>query len=308
MTPPPIRPTVAEIDPRSEPSAAIPCRVGADGLPIGLPIAGPSGTDRHRREASRSAGLEQPMTVTETDRPQRPRRLEPDPSATDRVAETLRREIVSNRLRPGLPLVESQLVERLGVSRTPIREALKLLAAEGLVDLRRNRAAIVSPLDPVGLAHLFEVEEALESFAAGLAAVRISPLDVERLDRLQIQMETAEAAGDRDRYIRLNHRIHLLIIAASGNPSLAKTHERVLGGLQRARNVALATEGRVEESILEHREILEALRRGDRDAACRTMARHIARTGAIVAEVCRPDRPSPREPASPRGVIRRRRP
>lgn len=247
------------------------------------------------------------MTAVDTDTPSRPRRPEPDPSATDRVADTLRREIVGNRLRSGLPLVESQLVERLGVSRTPIREALKLLAAEGLVDLRRNRAAIVAPLDPVELAHLFEVEEALESFAAGLAAERISPLDIERLERLQVRMEAAEAAGDRDRYIRFNQRIHLVIIAASGNPSLAKTHERVLGGLQRARNVALATEGRVEESIREHREILEALRRGDRDAACRAMARHIARTGAIVAQVCRRDLLATRDTASERPHARRRR-
>ena len=247
------------------------------------------------------------MTVADTDHPLRRRRPEPDPSATDRVAEELRREILSNRLRSGLPLVESQLVERLGVSRTPIREALKLLAAEGLVDLRRNRAAIVAPLDPVELGHLFEVEEALESFAAGLAADRISPLDIDRLERLQIQMEAAEAAGDRDRYIRLNQRIHLIIIAASGNPSLAKTHERVLGGLQRARNVALATEGRVEESIREHREILEALRCGDRDVARTAMARHIARTGAIVAEVCRHDLLGSREPPGGRGIARRRR-
>lgn len=247
------------------------------------------------------------MTVADTERPPRHRRPEPDPSATDRVAEELRREIVSNRLRSGLPLVESQLVERLGVSRTPIREALKLLAAEGLVDLRRNRAAIVAPLDPVGLAELFEVEEALESFAAGLAAERITALDIERLDRLQVQMETAEAGGDRDRYIRINQRIHLVIIAASGNPSLAKTHERVLWGLQRARNVALATEGRVEESIREHREILEALRRRDRDAARIAMARHIARTGAIVAEVCRRDLGSARDSANERAATRRRR-
>lgn len=247
------------------------------------------------------------MTLADIDRPPRRRRPEPDPSATDRVAEALRRDIVSNRLPSGLPLVESHLVERLGVSRTPIREALKLLAAEGLVDLRRNRAAIVAPLDPVDLAHLFEVEEAIESFAAGLAAERISPLDIARLERLQVRMEAAEAAGDRDGYIRLNQRIHLVIIAASGNPSLVKTHERVLGGLHRARNVALATEGRVEESIREHREILEALRGGDRDTAYRAMARHVARTGAIVAEVCRRDIAAARRAPNGRNVAGGRR-
>ncbi len=223
----------------------------------------------------------------ETETPVRIRRAKSDPSLTDRAAEALRLEIVSNRLPPGATLVESQLVERLGVSRTPVREALKLLAAEGLVDLRRNRAAIVAPLDPVGLAHLFEVEEALESFAAGLAAVRISAADLDRLERLHILMESAEDAGDRDRYVKLNQQIHILIMVASGNPALVKTHERVLGGLQRARNLALATEGRVEESISEHSEILEALRCGDRERAQRSMARHVARTGSIVAEICR---------------------
>lgn len=225
------------------------------------------------------------MTTIETRAPAR--RATREPSFTDRTADALRAEIISNRLPPGTPLIESQLVERLGVSRTPVREALKLLAAEDLVSLRRNRAAMVAPLDPVGLAHLFEVEEALESFAAGLAAERISKADLDRLEKLQDQMEAAETVGDRDRYIRLNQQIHFTIIAASDNPALARTHERVLGSLQRARNLALATQGRVEESIGEHRAVLEALRRHDREDAARQMARHVARTGAIVAEICR---------------------
>jgi DNA-binding GntR family transcriptional regulator len=216
------------------------------------------------------------------------------PSLADQAVERLRRLIVSAAIPPGAPLVESGLVDRLGVSRTPVREALKLLAVEGLVTLRRNRAAIVAPLRGDELAHLFEVERALESFAAGLAASRMSEAELKRLARLQGQMEALEARGDRDGYVRLNRKIHFGIVAGSRNPALAEAHERLIGRLQRARNIALASRGRAEESIREHRDILAALQDRDAEAAARLMDRHVGRTGDIVAAICRgsiPQRP-----------------
>lgn len=216
----------------------------------------------------------------------RVRRPAAEASLTHQAVLELRRLIVGNVLAPGSILNETQLVERLGASRTPVREALKLLASEGLVVLRRNRAAMVAPLDGDALRHLFEVESAIEAFAAGLAAERRSGAAVQRLERLQARMEAAEAAGDRDGYITLNQQIHAAIVAASGNPALAETHGRLIGRLQRARNLALAQQGRVEESILEHRDILKALRASDARAARELMGRHVARTGDIVAIIC----------------------
>jgi DNA-binding GntR family transcriptional regulator len=220
-------------------------------------------------------------------------------SLADLAVTRLRRMIVLNMLKPGERLFEPQLGEMLGVSRTPVREALKLLAAEGLIALRRNRSAIVALLDPDELRSLFEVESGIESLAAGLAAARMSAADLRKLRALQERMERCWAEGRREDYIRINIQIHRLIVAGAMNPILAQTHSWLLGRLQRARNVALGTEGRMEESIREHRDILAALEARDAETAARLLARHVNRTGDIVAAWCaRGDLTSPIPPAA----------
>ncbi|MEJ1160161.1 GntR family transcriptional regulator [Prosthecomicrobium sp. N25] len=224
--------------------------------------------------------------MSHTAAPDRPRRSRPAPSLADQAVARLRDMIVYLELAPGAVLSEPWLVETLGASRTPVREALKLLAADGLVLLRRNRAAVVAPLDGEQLAHLFEVEAALESFAAGLAASRMSDAEIARLARLQSDMEARHARGDRVGYIRLNQKIHALIVAGAANPALAETHARLISRLQRARNVALTSVGRVEESIEEHRRILLALQARDAELARRLFAAHVGRTGDLLAAHC----------------------
>ncbi|RVU14729.1 GntR family transcriptional regulator [Methylobacterium oryzihabitans] len=216
------------------------------------------------------------MDATET--VERPARAAP--SLTDRAAASLRRMILLNQLRPGEALNEAELVARLGVSRTPIREALKLLAGEGLVMLRRHRSALVTRLDRDGLVPLFELEVALESHAAGLAAARMEPAEILRLERLQAAMEAAR--DDRDRYTRLNRQAHQLIVAGARSPAIAEAHGRLFGRLERARNVALDAGGRLDESLAEHSRILDALRAGAAEAARAEMARHVARTQTLV--------------------------
>lgn len=223
--------------------------------------------------------------------PRRRARRAAPPSLADQVVVRLREMIVFLELAPGAVLSEPWLVERLGASRTPVREALKLLASEGLVLLRRNRAAIVSPLDGAALVHLFEVEAELEGFAAGLAAVRMTGAEIERLAKLQAEMEERHAQGDRVGYIRLNQKIHFQIVAGAANPALAETHARLISRLQRARNVGLSALGRVEESIAEHRRILEALRARDAETARALFARHVERTGRLVAAHCAEPKP-----------------
>lgn len=213
------------------------------------------------------------------------RRADP-PSLAEQAVARLRDMIVMLEIAPGATLSEPWLVEKLGASRTPVREALKLLAADGLVLLRRNRAAVVAPLDGVELAHMFEVEAALESFAAGLAATRMSDAEIDRLAKLQAEMEERHARGDRPGYIRLNQKIHAAIVAGAANPALSEAHTRLIGRLQRARNLALSSLGRVEESIEEHRQILAALQARDTEAARRLFAGHVARTGELVATHC----------------------
>ncbi|MGF3023400.1 GntR family transcriptional regulator [Methylobacterium aquaticum] len=204
----------------------------------------------------------------------------PPASLAEQAAAALRRLILLNLLPPGEVLNEPDLVARLGVSRTPVREALKLLAGEGLVTLRRNRAALVARLDPADLVPLFELEVALESFCAGLAAERMSAAEIDRLDRLQAALEAAR--DDRDAYTRLNRQAHRLIVTAARSPAIAEAHGRAFARLERARNFALAAEGRVEESLAEHRAILEALRAREAERARTLMQAHVARTQSLM--------------------------
>lgn len=189
--------------------------------------------------------------------------------------------IVNGHLEPGAPLFEPQLGELLEVSRTPVREALKLLAAEGLVELRRNRSAIVARLDNRELADLFELEAGLEGLAAGLAAERRRAADLRRLVMLQERMETCYRRSDRDGYIRVNQEAHRTIVACARNRALTETYGRLMVRLHRARNLSLAIEGRIVEAINEHREILAVLEAGDATAARELMTRHVARTGEL---------------------------
>jgi len=126
----------------------------------------------------------------------------------------------------------------------------------------------------------------VESFAAGLAARRMSAADLDRLVRLQRAMEDSHARGDRIGYIRLNQKIHTLIVAGAANPALTDVYRRLIGRLQRARNVGLSTLGRVEESIAEHRQILAMLQARDADEVQRLFRIHVERTGDLVAAHC----------------------
>lgn len=205
------------------------------------------------------------------------------PSLTDVAVGQVRRMIVRGHVAPGERLNEPAICEALGISRTPVREALKLLASEGLVELRRNRNAIVSLIDPAELAHLFEVESGIESMAARLAASRMTTSDLKQLEILQIRMERHHGRRKLEDYFDVNQQIHKLIVASSKNPVLVKTHSWLLGRLERARFLALGAVGRWEQSVLEHREILAALKAGDAKTAGDLFAVHVERTGAIVA-------------------------
>lgn len=215
--------------------------------------------------------------------PRRVRRPRQQPSLADRAVDRLRRMIVRGALAPGSRIVEPELCDELGISRTPLREALKLLASEGLVMLRRNRSAIVTPLDPTTLTALFEVESGIEGFAARLACARMTATDLKRLHALQDRLEAAHASGDIAGYFDTNQTIHRSIVAGAKNRALVDAHDRLFGPLERARYLALAFEGRLAESVFEHRSILDALVRRDADAAGALLTRHIARTGEVMA-------------------------
>ena len=202
----------------------------------------------------------------------------------EQAADKLRILIVRGDLKPGEALLEVGLSEALGISRTPLREALKQLAAEGLVELRLNRGAVVAPLRHEELAELFEAVSGIERCAAELAAVRMTVQDIARLEALQARIERHHARGELRDYIEINQQIHSTIVSFARNSVLKASHETLLARAERARFFALAADGRWDESVREHRQILAALKARDATRAGQLLGQHVRRTGETVAE------------------------
>jgi DNA-binding GntR family transcriptional regulator len=199
----------------------------------------------------------------------------------------LRAMIVRGDLAPGIALQETQLSEELGISRTPLREALKLLAAEGLLELRSNRSAQIAPLRQNEIDEIFEVISAIEGIAAQLAASRITNQEIKRLTQLQERMETHHDSGKLEEYFKINQEIHGFIVACAKNGVLQSTHDTLLARAERARFFALSSRTRWDDSVREHRQILKALKARDPEAASRALTQHVLRTGRAVNEQLR---------------------
>ena len=202
----------------------------------------------------------------------------------EQAARKLRALIVRGDLLPGEPLLEVGLSEALGISRTPLREALKQLAAEGLVELRLNRGAVVAPLRRDELIELFEAVSGIERCAAELAAHRMTASDLQRLEALQKRIERHHGRGELRDYFEVNQQIHGAIVGFARNSVLKASHDALLARAERARFFALSADGRWDESVHEHRQILAALRARDAERAGRLLGQHVRRTGEIVAD------------------------
>jgi DNA-binding GntR family transcriptional regulator len=200
----------------------------------------------------------------------------------EQAAARLRTLIVRGDLAPGEPLMEVELSELLDVSRTPLREALKLLAMEGLVELRLNRSAIVTPLRRDDITELFEAVSGIERIAAELAAARMTARDLRKLRDLHERMERFHEAGELRDYFDLNQKIHDFIVACARNNALKATHESLMARVERARFLALSSRARWDESVREHVEILQALENREGERAGKLLAHHVQRTGQVV--------------------------
>jgi DNA-binding GntR family transcriptional regulator len=171
----------------------------------------------------------------------------------------LRDMIVQGELAPGARLNERALCERLGMSRTPLREALKVLSTEGLVELQPNRGAVVAALTERMVREIFEVMGALEALAGALACRNMTAEQLNEIRALHYQMLAHHARRELAPYFRCNQQIHLAIVEASGNATLAATYRSLNAHARRARYMANLSRPRWDQAIAEHEAILEAL-------------------------------------------------
>jgi DNA-binding GntR family transcriptional regulator len=187
------------------------------------------------------------------------------------VADEIREMIRRGDLQPGERLLEDRLAEQLGVSRNPIREAIRILENTGLVEVTPRRGAYVSYLDPAGAAELLEVRSVLEAYAAQLAARRRSPEQLQKIRDVFEEGKAATAANDAVHAARCHREFHIAIEDAAGNSYLGPTVEPLRAQTELVFTVLIENRG-----ILgweEHAALLEAIEAGDEDAA-RDATRH----------------------------------
>lgn len=177
----------------------------------------------------------------------------------EEAVDRLRDLIIQGDLSPRTRLNERVLCEQLAISRTPLREAIKLLAAEGLVELLPNRGAVVTPIDAPRLAETLQVMGALEALAGDLACRNASGERIEEIRALHKEMLAMHARGDLAGYFRYNQAIHLGIVEASGNAVLANMYRQLNANVRRARYMANFSKERWDEAVREHQEIFAAL-------------------------------------------------
>jgi DNA-binding GntR family transcriptional regulator len=191
------------------------------------------------------------------------------------VAEQLRQKIYDYELKPGEWIDELELVEKMGISRTPLRESLKLLAAEGLVQIKPGHGCFVTRLTVEDLNELFPIMALLEGRCAHEAARKLTPEGLEQLETLHKQIEQSFSQGDIAGYYQLNYLFHEQIQNLAGNPWLMRVANDLRRILKMHRGRQLLTPGRLEESLAEHRALLDCFRHNDADGAERVMSDHL---------------------------------
>lgn len=193
------------------------------------------------------------------------------------VAERVRELIYLDQLRPGDWIDEAVLCEQLGISRTPLREALKVLHGENLVELVARKGCRVRQLDDEELLELFPVMASLEGLCANLAAQKLKDQDIARLEEIHARLEQHAERQDVDAYYAVNREFHQAIQQLAQNRWLSRISEELRNVLGLARHRQLTMEGRLQASLQEHRDIMQALRVRDAEAAARAMHDHLCR-------------------------------
>jgi DNA-binding GntR family transcriptional regulator len=200
------------------------------------------------------------------------------PSLVDRVIESVFEAIAAGRFRPGTKITEDQLAEEFGVSRTPVREAVKRLAALGLVVVRPRCGLEVATIDESDLAEITQLREELESFALRLAAARMTPGELAELEELQRDCERLLEEGERLAIFRADGRFHLAVAGFSGNRYLLESLQRLEMKVQLCRALFCRSDAKVRGSVRFHRKILAALEKGQAERAEELMREHVNRT------------------------------
>ena len=206
----------------------------------------------------------------------------------EEVAERLRASIYAHELPPGSWVDEQALADQFGISRTPMREALKVLASEGLVILKPRRGCYVTELSDTDLDQIFPVMALLEGRAALEATQKASAADLAALDRIHADLERHAASGDANHFFEANDAFHTALQDIADNRWLKQLIADARKVIKLTRRKSLEAEGRVNESLQEHRKVMAAIKQRQPDQAARAMHDHLLSGRAALAELKKP--------------------
>lgn len=191
------------------------------------------------------------------------------------VFETLREAIISGQLAPGERLMEVQLAEDMGVSRTPVREAIRKLELEGFVVMVPRKGAYVADMTAKDVADVFEIRAALESLACGLAAERITEGELDELEKMLHRVADSVGQHDLEALVQADTDFHDMLYRASRNQRLVQIISNLREQIQRFRAISLAAPGRMQQTLEEHKRLVEAVAERDVARAAQLAQEHI---------------------------------
>lgn len=216
-----------------------------------------------------------------------PIRLEGYQPLREMVFEVLREAIMSGQLPPGERLMEVQLAEEMGVSRTPVREAIRRLELDGFVVMVPRKGAYVAGMSVKDVISVFEIRTSLERLAASLAAERMSETELEDLERLLVELSETWEEGDVEHWAELDSRFHEQIYRATKNERLVQMMNNIFEQINRYRMICLAQIEVRQNSLEEHKKLLEAIAERNPAKAKVAASEHIENTQNSLLEILR---------------------
>ncbi len=205
------------------------------------------------------------------------------------VFESLREAIISGTLPPSERLMEIQLAEEMGVSRTPVREAIRKLELEGLVVMIPRKGAYVAGMSIKDIVDVFEIRGALEGLAAELASERVTDEELESMERYLVKISEEIESGDLPKVVETDTDFHTLIYKASRNARLSQIISNLREQIQRFRTTSLSFPGRMKIALEEHRKIVEAIASRDGELARRLAQEHIENAENVMMSMIQHD-------------------
>ena len=192
-----------------------------------------------------------------------------------KVYRILKKEIIKGSLKPGSKVLEGRIAEQIGISRTPVREAIRELAAEGFVTLSPNQGVVVRSVSAENIREVLQIHSVLEGLAARLSCEVINEEDLKELENYVNKMEKLANKKDPLAYSEVDLKFHELIVNNCGNKRLIQMRKNISDQAQRYRISSLRTRGRLKESLKEHQKILEAFKTKDPKKADNISQKHI---------------------------------